>query len=113
MPPVRIESGQTALITGASRGIGAALAERLARRGVRLGLVARGKEELAKQAAALPQSPAGPHLALVADVSKRGGLTRAVDRFAKQAGAIDLLVANAGVLEYAPLAEQDMDAAER
>jgi len=110
---VRIEAGRTALITGASRGVGRALAEALAARSVRLGLLARGKEDLEELAAALPSSPVGPHLTLAADVSKRGGTQRAVDRFAKRAGGIDLLFANAGVLEYAPFADQEIEAAER
>jgi NADP-dependent 3-hydroxy acid dehydrogenase YdfG len=49
----------------------------------------------------------------VADVAKRAQTQRAVDRFAKQAGSIDLLFANAGVLEYAPFADQEIEAAER
>jgi NADP-dependent 3-hydroxy acid dehydrogenase YdfG len=110
---VRIEAGTTALITGASRGIGQALSRALASRGVRLGLLARGKEELEDLAGSLPESAAGPHLALVADVSKRAQTQRAIDRFAKQAGTIDLLFANAGVLEYAPFADQDLEAAEQ
>jgi 3-oxoacyl-[acyl-carrier protein] reductase len=110
---MRIEAGGTALITGASRGIGRALAEALAGRGVRLGLVARGKEELDELAASLPASPAGEHLALQADVAKRAGTQRAIDRFAKQAGTIDLLFANAGTLDYAPFADQEIEAAER
>lgn len=110
---MRIEAGTTALITGASRGIGRAVAEALAARGVRLGLLARGREELDAAAAALPKSPAGAHLTLVADVSKRGPTHKAVDRFAKRAGAIDLLFANAGVLDYAPFADQEIEAAER
>jgi NADP-dependent 3-hydroxy acid dehydrogenase YdfG len=110
---VRIEAGTTALITGASRGIGRALAAALAPRGVRLGLLARGKEALEELAGSLPEVSAGSHLVLVADVAKRAQTQRAVDRFAKQAGSIDLLFANAGVLEYAPFADQEIEAAER
>jgi short-subunit dehydrogenase len=110
---MRIEYGSRALITGASRGIGRALAESLAPRGVRLGLLARGKEDLEELARSLPESPAGPHLTLAADISKRPQTQRAIDRFAKQAGSIDLLFANAGVLDYAPFADQEIDVAER
>ncbi len=110
---MRIEPGTTALITGASRGVGAALAGALAARGARLGLLARGKEALAELAERLPESPAGPHVALAADVAKRGQVQRAVERFVRRAGSLDLLVANAGVLEYAPFADQELESAER
>jgi short-subunit dehydrogenase len=113
MAGMRIQEGSTALITGASRGIGRALAEALAGRGVRLGLLARGKEELEELAGSLPESAAGPHLALVADVSKRAQAQRAIDRFVKRSERIDLLFANAGVLEYAPFADQEIEAIER
>src|SRR5204862_1225 len=55
----------------------------------------------------------GPHLSLVADVTKRGQVQRAIDRFVKRAGGIDLLVANAGALHYAPFADQEMEDVER
>jgi short-subunit dehydrogenase len=109
---VRIEPGTRAIVTGASRGIGRALSIELARRGARLGLVARGKQALDELAAELPPSPDGTHEAAVADVSKRGQTIRAIDRLAKRLDGIDLLVANAGVLHYSPFAEQDVAEAE-
>src|SRR5437763_8041806 len=112
MRPMRIEPKDTALVTGASRGIGRALSVELARRGVRLGLLARGREALEALAAELPESPAGPHLPLAADVTKRGQVQRAIERFAKRAGRIDLLVANAGTVHYAPIADQEWEHAE-
>jgi short-subunit dehydrogenase len=110
---VRIQRGTRAVITGASRGIGRALSEELARRGARLGLIARGKEGLEELAAELPESPDGAHVTAVADVSKWGQTSRAVDRLAKRLGGIDMVVANAGVLDYAPFLEQELEAAER
>jgi NAD(P)-dependent dehydrogenase (short-subunit alcohol dehydrogenase family) len=89
---VRIEPGTRAVVTGASRGIGRALSIELARRGARLGLMARGKQALDELAAELPPSPDGPHEAAVADVSKRGETVRAIDRLAKRLDGIDLLV---------------------
>jgi short-subunit dehydrogenase len=109
---VRIEPGTRAVVTGASRGIGRALSIELARRGARLGLMARGKQALDELAAELPPSPDGAHEAVVADVSKRGQTIRAIDRLAKRLDGIDLLVANAGVLHYSPFAEQDVAEAE-
>src|SRR6476659_144828 len=60
---MRIESGTRALITGASRGIGRALAQALAARGATLGLMARSRDELEALAASLP----GEHHLLVAN----------------------------------------------
>jgi len=85
----------------------------LARRGARLGLMARGKEGLEELAKELPASPAGPHVTAVADVSKWGQTSRAIDRLAKRLDRIDLLAANAGVLHYSPFADQDLEDAER
>ena len=109
---MRIEPGTRAVVTGASRGIGRALSIELARRGARLGLMARGKQALDELAAELPPSPDGAHETAVADVSKWGQTTRAIDRLAKRLGGVDLLVANAGVLHYSPFAEQDVAEAE-
>jgi short-subunit dehydrogenase len=109
---VRIQPGIRAVVTGASRGIGLALSTELAGRGARLGLIARGKEALEDLAAELPESPDGPHSTAVADVSKWGQTSRAIDRLAKRLGGIDLLVANAGVLHYGPFIEQEIEEAE-
>jgi short-subunit dehydrogenase len=110
---VLIEPGTRAVVTGASRGVGRALCVALARRGARLGLLARGRENLEELAAELPEGRSGPHVVLPADVAKWGQVKRAVDRFAKRAQGLDLLVANAGVLHYAPFADQDIDEAEQ
>jgi 3-oxoacyl-[acyl-carrier protein] reductase len=110
---VRVQTGTRAVVTGASRGIGRALSLELARRGARLGLLARGKEGLEAAAKELPESPDGPHETAVADVAKWGQTSRAMDRLAKKLGGIDLLVANAGVLDYAPFLEQELEQAER
>jgi short-subunit dehydrogenase len=110
---VLIEPGTRAVVTGASRGVGRALCVALARRGARLGLLARGREALEELAAELPEGRGGSHIVLAADIAKRGEVKRALDRFAKRAQGLDLLVANAGVLHYAPFADQDIDEAEQ
>ena len=109
---MRIEPGTRAIVTGASRGIGRALCVSLASRGARLGLVARDRERLEEVVERLPESPAGPHLALAADVSKRSQVQRAVDRFAKRAEGLDLVVANAGIAHYGPFADTEIERAE-
>lgn len=94
--------GQTALITGASRGIGRAVAELFAQAGAWTGLVARGERDLAQVAAAV-----GGH-ALPADVSSPDQVHHLVSYIAEVLGGPpDLLVNCAGVFSLAPLAETD------
>jgi short-subunit dehydrogenase len=112
MRRVKIESGTTAVVTGASRGIGRALAHRLATRGARVGLLARDREALEELAESLPSAPAGDHVVLVADVVKRRELERAIERFVKRAGGIDVLAANAGIAHYGRFADTDIERAE-
>ena len=103
---MRIDAGTRALVTGASRGIGLATARALAARGATVAMVARGEEELAQRA----QEIGGE--AHPADVSDRGSIAAAVEGFASKAGGIDLLVANAGIVRYAPFADQPIEDAE-
>jgi NADP-dependent 3-hydroxy acid dehydrogenase YdfG len=98
-----------ALVTGASRGIGRALARALAERGATVGLLARSGDELRALAASLPSTA----VALDADVADPAAVRAAVDRFAAVAGGLDLLVANAGVAEYEPFASQPLERALR
>ena len=94
-----------ALITGASRGIGRALARELDSRGARLGLIARGEAGLEELASELRGDP----ILLPADVSDRETIEEAVASFARIAGGIDLLVANAGLAHYGPFADMATD----
>jgi 3-oxoacyl-[acyl-carrier protein] reductase len=106
---VKIQPGTTAIVTGASRGIGRALAAELAGRGARLGLLARDRDALEETAAALPGDD---HVVLAADISKRREVERAIERFAKRAEGIDILAANAGIAHYGPFADADVARAE-
>lgn len=101
-----IGSGTAALVTGASKGIGLATARALAARGASVGMIARGEEELERRAAELGG------IALAADIADAGAVESAIERFVASAGRLDLLVANAGVLHYAPFAEQPLADAE-
>ncbi|HET9185501.1 MAG TPA: SDR family NAD(P)-dependent oxidoreductase [Solirubrobacterales bacterium] len=83
-------SGRTALLTGATGGLGRAIAQALAPRGVTLLLSARKREALEELASELPGTG---HRALVADLAEPG----AAQRLAEEAGAVDVLVANAGL----------------
>jgi short-subunit dehydrogenase len=82
-------------ITGASSGIGAALAARYAAQDATLGLVGRRSEALDELIASLPN--AGRHRAYVLDVTDHAALRRAASAFINYAGGIDVVIACAGV----------------
>lgn len=102
---VEIGSGTRAFVTGASRGIGRAVAQALARRGAVVGLAARSTPDLAALAAELP----GAHHPLTCDVALPASIATAVEDFVAAAGGLDLLVANAGIAHYEPIAEQSLE----
>jgi 3-oxoacyl-[acyl-carrier protein] reductase len=84
-----------ALITGASRGIGRAIALALAAEGCDLALVARGEEAL-KDAAREAEAAGVRAAAIVADVTVAADVERMVSEAARQLGRVDILVNNAG-----------------
>jgi NAD(P)-dependent dehydrogenase (short-subunit alcohol dehydrogenase family) len=94
--------GRTALITGASRGLGAALAHSLAGRGARVVLVARGERELEDVAHAI-RSAGGEAFAVPGDVGDKTAIHRIAGVATAVAGPIDLLVHNASTLGRTPL----------
>ena len=96
-------------MTGASRGIGRALAEQLAARGATVGLAARSTAELEALADALPAPPGGSaHQVLTCDVGEPESTRAAVDGFVAAAGGLDLVVANAGIAHHVPFGEQPL-----
>jgi short-subunit dehydrogenase len=84
------------VVTGASSGIGRALAVELGRRGARLGLMARREEELLKTAEAVERA-GGQALAAAVDVRNADDVRRAADRVRSLWGRVDVLIANAGM----------------
>jgi 3-oxoacyl-[acyl-carrier protein] reductase len=101
---MQIRSGTRALVTGASRGIGRAVARALAARGATVGLAARSTIDLEALAGELP----GAHVALTCDVALPASVADAVQTFAARTGGLDLLVANAGIAYYEPIVEQSL-----
>lgn len=99
--------GNIILLTGASRGIGAATATLLASQGHRLALVARDSPDLH----ALAQATGG--LAIPADVSTEADARRAVDTTLAHFGALDVVICNAGVGSFAELEQFTADEFDR
>nr|WP_315399198.1 SDR family oxidoreductase [uncultured Duganella sp.] len=96
-------SGQRVFITGASSGIGAALAAQYAAQGATLGLLARRGEALDSLIASLPGSPSGTppgskrHRAYAVDVRDHAAIAAAARDFLAHAGGVDVVIANAGI----------------
>ena len=97
------------VITGASTGIGAALAKELARRGHAVGLIAR-RAELLEGLAAEIRAAGGKARIAAADVTDRAAIEGAIAQLAAELGPIDLLVANAGVGLPSPSRKVPVDA---
>jgi len=93
---------RVALVTGASSGIGRAIALRFGSKGMRVGLVARRKDRL-KEVAAVIEKGGGKALAIPGDVREPDLATAAVKAVVDAWGRLDVLVNNAGIGHYAPL----------
>ncbi|MDZ4773786.1 MAG: SDR family NAD(P)-dependent oxidoreductase [Planctomycetota bacterium] len=91
------ESPRRALVTGASSGIGAATARRLAREGYRVALLARRADKLEALARELDGSANRKHLVLPCDLREPEAINAAFDTLSKAFGGLDLLVNNAGM----------------
>jgi len=100
-------AGRSALVTGASRGIGLATARALAAAGARVALVARSAERLAALARELREAHGVDAVALPCDVRDVAAAARAAADAAARLGAVDVLVNNAGVFSLAPVEGTD------
>ena len=94
--------GRGALVTGASRGLGAALARELASRGARVALVARGEDALERIAGEIRANGATAH-ALPADIGDKNAIYPLAGAAAELVGPIDVLIHNASSLGPTPL----------
>ncbi|RAQ94426.1 SDR family NAD(P)-dependent oxidoreductase [Thermogemmatispora tikiterensis] len=101
--------GKTALITGASSGIGLAFAQALAARGMQLILVARSEERLRHLASELRERHGIQAEVIVSDLSREGAATQLARAVRERGLNVDLLINNAGFGTYGPFAEQSAE----
>jgi short-subunit dehydrogenase len=105
--------GKVVVITGASRGLGLALAEVLARRGAKLALVARDEFELDRARRKLLENGAAKGdaelFAIVADLRNRDQAEGMIAKATSQFGRVDVLINNAGVITVGPLENQTVE----
>jgi len=98
---------KVAIVTGASRGIGAAIAERLSKDGFTVVVNYAGGAETAEALAAKIEADGGRAVTAQADVSDPGAVARMFDKTEAAFGGVDVLVNNAGIMKLATLAEGD------
>jgi len=100
--------GAVAVVTGASSGIGEAIAIALAQRGARVALAARREERLAALGERLGHSGAGEVAVIACDVRQPQEVQRLIATTLERWGKIDILIANAGFGYRSPIAEGDI-----
>ena len=96
-------AGKVALVTGASKGIGAAIARELAARGAAVAVNYSGSKAAAEKLVSEIEASGGKAIALQADLSNPASAAPLANAVADQLGPIDILVNNAGVYEFRPL----------
>ncbi|MFL6075746.1 MAG: SDR family NAD(P)-dependent oxidoreductase [Mycobacteriales bacterium] len=98
-------TGKVALVTGGSRGIGAAISARLAEEGAAVALTYVQAADQAREVAKRIEAGGGRAATIRADLAGPHAAAEAVEQAVRELGRIDILVNNAGFLSYGPLAE--------
>jgi len=107
------QTSKVAIVTGASRGIGAAIAERLARDGFAVAINYAGGAQAAQDLAAKIEAAGGRAVTAQADVADPAAVTAMFEHVEATLGGVDVLVNNAGVMTLAPFAEASDEAFDR
>src|SRR5437763_3623018 len=98
-------AGKTALVTGGSRGIGRAIAQRLGRDGARIAVHYNSNGAAAKETVAAIEAAGGSAFAISAELGLSGDADRLWAAFDEQAEGVDILVNNAGIGLWDPIGE--------
>lgn len=101
------QTTKTAIVTGGSRGIGAAVAERLARDGFNVAINYASDTASAEALVRKIETAGGHALAVKGDVSDAAAMKQLFDSAATQFGGVDVLVNNAGIMQLATFANSD------
>ncbi len=104
--------GKVAIVTGSSRGIGSAIAQRLSNDGAAVVVNYAGSSDKAQEVVAQIEAKGGSAIALQADVSKTADIQRLFDQTLDKFGKVDILVNNAGINFYkliTEVTEEDFD----
>jgi 2-deoxy-D-gluconate 3-dehydrogenase len=99
--------GKTALVTGSSRGLGAAIAVALAEAGAAVAV--HGSSAVPQTTAQRLQTMGAQHIELVGDVTDADACAHLVDETVRHFGSIDILVNNAGIIRRSPAADHSME----
>ena len=101
-------AGRVALVTGASSGIGLAVARTLAKEGAAVAVTARRRDRLTELCAEI-EAAGGRALALPADVASLSEVKGVVEQTIEELGQLDILVNNAGIMKIAPITENRVE----